>query len=189
MGVLPPTGVYIFVFDGPEQLDLKVQRQFAYFVQKQRATVGRAYVALFIGMRAGERTLHMPEKFAFQQLLGDSAAVYRHITALAPAVFVNALGGKIFAAACFAVNDDVGIGFCRLENLAVHAAHGLAFAHNVAQAVKIDNRGAQLAIFFAQGHLLKFLLAHVHDQAFEIPQNARIIVHAFPLVPQPLDAP
>ena len=56
-------------------LTCKRERDFADFVQEERAAVGGLEAAFALGMRAGEGAFFVPEQFAFQKRLRDGAAI------------------------------------------------------------------------------------------------------------------
>ncbi len=65
-----------FFFQHPEQLDLCVRRQIAYFVQKQRAPVRQFDLAdLAVPVRSGKRARRVAEDFRFKQFLGNGRAI------------------------------------------------------------------------------------------------------------------
>lgn len=66
-GAVPAHRGIHFVFQGAQQLDLKLKRQFADFVKKQRAVVGRADIAFLVARRAGKGPFGMTEELAFHQ--------------------------------------------------------------------------------------------------------------------------
>ena len=59
----------------PQQLGLQGQRHVADFVQKQGPAIGRVEQPFPVLVGAGEGPLAVAEQFAFQQLLGQRAAV------------------------------------------------------------------------------------------------------------------
>jgi hypothetical protein len=90
--------------DGSKQLDLKVQPQLTDFVQEQGAVIRQIQVPVFVELRPGEGAFFMAEKFAFQEIFRDRAAVYRYKGRVPPvADFVDGLGREVFAGAGFAV--------------------------------------------------------------------------------------
>ena len=98
-------------FQHPQQLGLHRLGQLADLVEKQRAAVGHLEQpdAMLVG--AGERSLAMAEQLAFDQALGQGAAVDRHERHVAPqALIVNGPGDQLLAGAGFAEHQHGGIG-------------------------------------------------------------------------------
>ena len=63
------------LLDGAQQLDLRVERQFADLVEEERAAMGFGELAALVGDGAGEGALLVPEEGGFDQVGGDRAAV------------------------------------------------------------------------------------------------------------------
>ena len=61
-----------------EQLSLLRQRDFAHLIKKQRASVGQLEATYAVTVRAGERTLHVSEELALEQVLRNGRAVDFH---------------------------------------------------------------------------------------------------------------
>ncbi|OIQ76326.1 hypothetical protein GALL_419930 [mine drainage metagenome] len=92
---------------GAQQLGLHRQRQFADFVEKQRPPLRRREKAGVIGRRPGERTLAITEKFGFEQMLGNGAAVHRNERARgARAALVHGARGQLLARTRFTVDQN-----------------------------------------------------------------------------------
>ena len=62
-------------FQGPEELGLQVQGQFADLVEQQRAAVRVLELALAVGDRAGERSLDVPEQLGLDRALGHPGGI------------------------------------------------------------------------------------------------------------------
>ena len=58
-----------------QQLDLRVERQFADFVEKQRAAIGFLELADPLFVRAGKRTFFVAEQRALDQILRDRTTI------------------------------------------------------------------------------------------------------------------
>src|SRR5262249_42181073 len=70
-------GCDLALLDDAEERRLRLERQIADLVEKQRPTVGRAYEAQTVGEGAGERALPVAEELGFDELGGERAAVHR----------------------------------------------------------------------------------------------------------------
>src|SRR5690606_23770217 len=62
----------------PKEFWLNIQRQIAYFIEEQRAAVGRADHSRRIGHGAGKRAFSVSEQVAFGKFLWHGCAVERH---------------------------------------------------------------------------------------------------------------
>jgi len=90
-----------------QKFRLDFHRQIADFVEEKRSAFGGFYFAPVVSDRAGERTLDVPEKFAFQKLLGKARATdgdKRLVCQMA--FFVDGARGDTFARAAFAKNQN-----------------------------------------------------------------------------------
>ena len=94
----------------PQQLGLHGKRQFANFVEEERAAVGEFEAARFVLERAGEGPARMASKPALEQVLGNRAAVHLYERAfLARAAFVDSAGDEFLARAAFALDEHHGL--------------------------------------------------------------------------------
>ena len=88
-----------------------MQRQVAYLVEKQRATVGLLNQTLAVSPGVGERTFDMAKQLAFKQRVGNGTHVdthhrFRHAGRQA----VKLMGEHILPRAVFASNQHIGVG-------------------------------------------------------------------------------
>src|SRR4029077_8127803 len=105
-------------------------------VQKQGAPIRQFESALSLDQGAGEGSLLVSEKFAFQKSRGDSGAVHAHKGALAPrAELVNGLRDQLLSCARLSVKQDGGIGRRNDCHLFKHLLDGWAFANNALEAM------------------------------------------------------
>ena len=63
------------LLQGPEQLGLQEQGHFADFIQQQCSAMGQFKAAPPVFNGPGKSPFHMPEEFAFKEILRDSRAV------------------------------------------------------------------------------------------------------------------
>ena len=66
------------LLDGPQELDLHEQGNFADFIQKQRAAVRLQKTPVPALVRARESAFLVPEQFGFQKAFGQGRTVHRH---------------------------------------------------------------------------------------------------------------
>ena len=71
MSFRPPSRRKRLLFQHPQQLGLQHQRDFADFVQEQRAFVGQLEDAAFLRAGVGEGALFVAEQLAFEQRLRE----------------------------------------------------------------------------------------------------------------------
>src|SRR5438093_1570739 len=65
-------------FEDAQQLRLQIQRHVGNLVEKQRAAVGQLEAADTVGLRIGERALHVAEELALEHAFRQAAGVDRH---------------------------------------------------------------------------------------------------------------
>jgi hypothetical protein len=85
---------------------LQVQGDLAYFVEEDRAAVGKLEAADTIAMRAREGTFDVAEKFALEQLVRNRSAVHFHQRPLATrAARMDDVRDELLADAGFALDQ------------------------------------------------------------------------------------
>src|SRR5258706_15449121 len=103
-------GAHLARLDHAQQLHLQRQRHVADLVEEERALVRRDEQAALVGDGAGERSLHVAEELAFQQRLGNRAAVDRDEGLVgARARAVDRAREELLAAAAFALDEDARV--------------------------------------------------------------------------------
>src|SRR5437868_6656784 len=86
-----------------EQFYLRIERQFAHFIEKERAAIGILKLADMAIERAGEGTLFMTEQFGFDEVDRNRPAIDRdERTARARGCGVNRLRHDFLADTAFA---------------------------------------------------------------------------------------
>ena len=94
-------------FEHTQQSHLRLQRQFAHLVEKERSAVGGRKVALATVDTAGERAFDVPEEFGIDGALGQCAAVEGEIFfALTRARVMYNAWKHLFTDAVFALNEN-----------------------------------------------------------------------------------
>ena len=97
------------IFEHTQQLGLEQGREFADFIEKQGAAVGRFKQALLHLLGVGECALFVAEEFGFHQGFGDGGAVDGDEGLfVADAFVVDGLGDEILAGAAFALDENCG---------------------------------------------------------------------------------
>ena len=96
--------------DGPQQLDLHVQRQVADFVQEEGAAMGQLEAADPVGHRTGEGAALVAKEFALNQFPGNGPAVHRYeVLFSARRAVVQGLGHQFLSGATFPNNQHGGV--------------------------------------------------------------------------------
>ena len=118
---------------------LRLQGQFANFVQEERSAVGDLEESRSCLGRAGERALLVAEETAFQKVGGHIGAVEgdeRLAVLTALRLEVNLLGDRLLARAALAENQDSGV-FVRCYSIDsfLKSGDGVAFANQLAMAI------------------------------------------------------
>src|SRR6185369_11487643 len=99
---------FVFLQD-TQQLGLHRQRQFADFIEEQRAAVGQLETTGFVLQRASERAARMAEEFALEKIIWNRTAIdLDQRTFSARAAFVKGAGDEFLARAAFAVDEHRG---------------------------------------------------------------------------------
>ncbi len=114
-----------------KQLDLKAQAGLGYFVQENRAAIGCLKQAAAAGIRAGERAFLMSEQLAFQNGLGEGAAVdggKNHLGAWA--VRMNRACHKFLTRSTGAGNQHAGHAGRDPRNGSINFQHPRTPSHN-----------------------------------------------------------
>ena len=94
-----------------QQFALELERNFADFVEEQRAAISGLKPPGAITHRAGEGAFHVPEELALEQLVRNRRAVHRDQRPLAAeASLVNAAGDDFLAGARLTQDEDAGPG-------------------------------------------------------------------------------
>ena len=132
-----------------QQVGLRLQADVADFVEKYRAAFGDFKFSLLAVLRAGERAFFMAEEFAFEQRLGQRAAVdHDQRMKTAHAGGMNGAHDQLFAGSALARDQDIGIGradrFDGFENF----AHRRALSHEIAGTRDFGDGFAQADVFF-----------------------------------------
>ena len=97
------------VLEHAQQLGLQQRREFADFVEEERAAVGRFEQALLHLLGVGEGAFFVAEEFGFHQRLGNGRAVDGDEGFfLARTFVVDGLGDEILAGAAFALDQNRG---------------------------------------------------------------------------------
>ena len=110
--------------------------QLSNFIEKNSPTSGILEKTGFIGIGAGKRTLHIPEQFTFQEIFGNSPAVYHHKGPLLPfTVLVNCLRHQFFSRAALTENKYIGRRTRHLFYKAVNLQHFTALPYHISKGI------------------------------------------------------
>ena len=119
---------FAFLQDAQE-LGLDLRRDFADFVQKNGAVVGKLETAFAFGDGAGERAFLMAKKFAFDKIFRNGGAIeLDEGGAGALALTIEGAGDKFLAGAAFAGDEDGGLGGGDLADQFAKLLHRSALA-------------------------------------------------------------
>ena len=138
LGLVGTEGADFLVLQDAQELYLGVERHIADFVQEDGTAVGCLKKTDAFVLSTRECSTGVSEKFAFEKVVGNGAAVYCH------ELFVHATDGagdEFLTYACFALNEH---GAC-MHDGAFHGFaelfHGLAFTYQVTHAFPEDLTG------------------------------------------------
>ena len=148
------------VFEHAQQFGLQQRRQFADFVEEERAAVGHFEQALLHGLGVGEGAALVAEEFGFHQGLGNGRAVDGDKRLVLPAALVmDGFGDEVFAGAALALYQDGG-GFAGrdLADEAQQLGHLWRNANDVVIAGAASHLAAQRLDFGAQASGLERVL-------------------------------
>src|SRR5579872_2946645 len=119
------------VFQHAQQLDLRVHRHFADFVEKQRAAVGIFELADAPPLGPRERALFMPEQLAFEDAFRKGRDIERdERLALAAAVLMDGARDQLFSRPVLALNQHRAVGGRDLLQERDDAVHLGTVAHD-----------------------------------------------------------
>jgi hypothetical protein len=99
---------------------------------------------------------------------------------------VDGLGNQVLAGAGLAQDDDVGAALGRLDDQLEDLAHARVLADDGAELVPVLQGPLEFLVLLHQLELAHLLGADVDHDAFQVQGGAVIVVHAFALVPDPL---
>src|SRR5512133_149959 len=101
----------------PEQLGLQFERQFADFVEEQRAPVRRLELSELVPHRSGEGTFDMTKQFTLQQVTGDGGTVDGNEGGVfAGTVGMDRTGNQLFTGTRFSGYQNGRLGVGHLAN-------------------------------------------------------------------------
>ena len=144
-----------------EKFDLDGGRHVSNFIEEEGAFVGELELAGLAGGGSGERSSFVAEKFALQQIFGDSGAVDLDERAgCATRFFVDGAGNEIFADPAFSAQQHGGVGGRDPFDGGQHFLHFGTDGDDVGVAVFLSQGFAQRAILFAQARVIEFLVHH-----------------------------
>src|SRR6266581_352607 len=148
--VFAADGTHLPFFDGVQQFWLQVERQFPHFVEEQRAPVGSQEKSLARLVGAGEGALGVAEEFAFQQMVGNGAAIDRNERpAAARIALMNQTRHHTLAGSALAGEEHDAVGGGDLIDKAFDFQHGRT-DEAVAVLLAADHDLAQRPIFRLQ---------------------------------------
>ena len=132
--LLAPYRPHRLFLDCPQQLDLHVLWQFRDLIEEQGAPLGGPEQPRGITQRPSKTALHMAEKFALQQFIGDSSTIHRHERPLGARTFsMDGAGHQLLACTGFTVDDHWRLAARQLADGGAQHVHGLASAHQLTQ--------------------------------------------------------
>ncbi len=96
----------LLVFQDAQELDLESVRHLAHFIEKERASVGRAEETLPFGLGPGECATDVPEQLVLEHRFGQSSAVHAHQRTGSPRPLVEKARQDLLARARFAFDEE-----------------------------------------------------------------------------------
>ena len=161
-----------------QQVGLRLEADVADLVEEDRAAFGDFELALLAVLRSGECAFLVAEQFAFEQRLGERAAVNDdHGMIAAVAGGVNGAGDEFLAGAALAGDEDGGIGgadgFDGLED----ALHGRALPDDVGGMRHVGDGFLEAGVLL-QGVAMRHGLAHEVRDLVGIERLVDVVVGA-----------
>ena len=115
-----------------QQPSLRRQRQFAHFVEENRALVGHTEIALALADGTRERTFFVSEQFAVDGSLGNRAAVDGEIPLTAARrVVVDDARNNLLTHAALAHDEHAQVGRCHLQSDIQRTVQSIAVSHDI----------------------------------------------------------
>ena len=139
--------------------------------------MGVIEIASDIPIRACERSFPVPEKFAFEEVFRDRAAIDRDKFVRAPvAQLVNRARNQFLPDAGFPGNNDIGVRRRRLGDEFVNGLHDGRFPDHVAESRAIFDGQLEPAVFLLQPgfFLLQRLLFQHLLYGYSLGQHVRL---------------
>ena len=137
----------LLLLQDAQHLDLEFRTHARDFVEEDGAAVGRLETAGLVLDGAGERPLDVAEQLAFQQALGQGAAVDADVGAVgAAAEAMDGAGDEFLAGAGLADDEHAGLSGSNQARQASHVAQRRTLADDARQAAASDSRLAGLGL-------------------------------------------
>jgi hypothetical protein len=143
-----------------QELDLQVHRQFADFVEEQRAAGGQFHPALARAKRVGERAALVAEQLALDQVLRNRPAIDRNERPLAPPTrLVDRVRDQLLAGAVLAENQHGRVGRRHALHELEHLPDRLGLADDPVVALEAA-RAIRLLLQLDAAHVQRALQHH-----------------------------
>ena len=132
-----------------QQIGLRLQADIADFVEEYRATFGDFKFSLLAILRAGERALFVTKEFAFEQRLGERAAVNDDQgMEAAHAGRVNGAYHQLFPGPTLTGDQHIGVGGAHGFDGLEYFSHGRTLADEISGAGDLGDGLTQTDVFF-----------------------------------------
>src|SRR6516162_4049763 len=146
----------------PKQFHLHLQRDLAYFVEKEGSSIRHFGLSLPVSRCTGKGPFLVTKEFRLEKLLGNCCAVYRYEGLIfTRAVKVDRLRQKLLSCSCLPANENRGMGTRsprgRLQNL----EQRFRVSQNVFESVFLVQGGSQRSNFLDESEMLQ---GTTHDQ-------------------------
>ncbi len=143
----PADRLHHLLLQGAQDLRLGLQAHVADLVQEERSAVCQLELAATVGRGPGERSPHMAEQLAFDELLRNCGAVHLHErTRAPPAERVHASRNELFSGAVLPVDQHPPVGRRRHRHLLAQLPHHIAVPHHREPAVHMRAEDAVLCL-------------------------------------------
>ncbi len=172
----------LFVLQHSQEFDLQAGWGGCDFVEEQSAAVGREEFPFFILRGSRERTLHVTEQLAFEQVLRQrSTGDFHEGLIAAVGLLVNRSGGHGFAGAALAENQHGGFRVGHTFDEVEHLEHFIIVPDDVLHAEPLIELGFERFVFFDDATLtdrpldgeLEFFVDHGFCEVIEGPEPNR----------------
>src|SRR6185312_3200910 len=109
-GAIAAHAFQLALLQDAQQFGLHVGRDFADFIEQNRATVGEFETAFALGEYAGERSFFVAEKFAFNKVFRHGGAIHANERRAGARAFeIERAGDQFLAGAAFAMDQNRGV--------------------------------------------------------------------------------
>ena len=140
---------------------MRLERQFAHFIQQQCAAVRKFESSHLVRRGAREGAFFISEQLALEEIFRQRSAIQRDERTVGPgALVMDRTGDEFLSGSAFSREQDRDVALRHHVHQAVDALHGLAFADHLIEARPGFEAILELLVFDRQSVTLECFLDH-----------------------------